>query len=401
MLTERLIRDARPEAKTRILWDHQVKGLGVRITSRGTKSYILNYRVAGREHRATLARASEISLKTARERAGTELLRIRDGGADPLSRRRDARGAPTVNDGLNRFFEEFAPARVVSGWLTEVTVQTYRNQAGNYLRPSLGKRLIADVKRLHVEEMVKPLKPTLRNRVLAFTSRLFTVFETWEWRAQHSNPVRGVERTKETPRDRALDPSELAALSAALGDFEAEHPFEVAAIRTAAMTGLRISEYLALAWEHVSFETGRAVLPKTKTGRRITPLAAPVLELLAQLPRINGNPWVFVGARAGRPVTYQAARALFAEACERAGLTDVRLHDLRRTVATSLAAAGINAYTLRDVLGHKTLAISNRYVQTAGDALTEATERAAEIASAAMAGASKGDEVASVERHRG
>ena len=396
MLTERIIRDATPEAKTRILWDHQVKGLGVRITPRGTKSYILNYRVAGCEHRATLARASEFSLKTARERAGTELLRIRDGGADPLSRRRDARGAPTVNDGLNRFFEEFAPARVVSGWLTEVTVQTYRNQADNYLRPSVGKRLIADVNRLHVEEMVKPLKPTLRNRVLAFTSRLFTVFETWEWRAQHSNPVRGVERTKETPRDRVLDPSELAALSAALDDFEAEHPFEVAAIRTAAMTGLRISECISLAWEHVSFETGRAVLPRTKTGRRVAPLAAPVLELLAQLPRINGSPWVFVGARAGTPVTYQAARALFAEACERAGLADVRLHDLRRTVATSLAAAGINAYTLRDVLGHKTLATSNRYVQTAGDALTEATERAAEIASAAMAG--KGSEVVPMAR---
>ena len=54
-LTERRIREAKPEAKTRILWDSQIKGLGLRITPRGTKSYILNYRVAMRECRATLA----------------------------------------------------------------------------------------------------------------------------------------------------------------------------------------------------------------------------------------------------------------------------------------------------------------------------------------------------------
>ena len=55
MLTERRIRDARPETRTRILWDSQVKGLGLRVTPAGTKSYILNYRVAGRERRATRA----------------------------------------------------------------------------------------------------------------------------------------------------------------------------------------------------------------------------------------------------------------------------------------------------------------------------------------------------------
>ena len=138
-------------------------------------------------------------------------------------------------------------------------------------------------------------------------------------------------------------------------------------------------------WEHVAFESGRATLPRTKTGRRVVPLAARVLDLLARLPRINGNPYVFAAGR-DEAVTYKTTRRVFAEACERAGLQNTRLHDLRRSVATGLAASGVNAYTLRDVLGHSTLAMSNRYVRTAGDVLAEATERAAALASDAMTG---------------
>ena len=67
MLTERIIRDATPGPKTVILWDRQVRGLGLRVTPKNAKSFVLNYRVGGRERRATLARAGEISLKIARE----------------------------------------------------------------------------------------------------------------------------------------------------------------------------------------------------------------------------------------------------------------------------------------------------------------------------------------------
>ena len=108
---------------------------------------------------------------------------------------------------------------------------------------------------------------------------------------------------------------------------------------------------------------------------------------------------MFAGARNGSPVGYRKTRNLFAAACETAGLEDVRLHDLRRSVATNLAAAGMNAFTLRDVIGHKTLAMSNRYVRTASDALTDAMERAAAMTASAMAG--KGGEVVRLHRRNG
>ena len=359
-----------------------------------------------------MARCAEISLHQARERAGRELAGIRAGESDPLDRRREAKQAPTVNDLLMRFFSEYAPARMEAGRLTERTIADYRHQARRYVEPLLGTFQVAKVTRHDVERfaatMAKtptqrnrtlaflsrpspaprtpwPSAPTQRNRTLAFLSRLFTLAEHWEWRSQHTNPVRGIERAKEQARDRVLEPSELAALARALDFLEGTYPYPVVAIRVAAMTGLRISECLSLAWEHVAFETGRATLPKTKTGRRVVPLAAPVLDLLTRLPRINGNPWVFAGTK-GAAISYKTARRVFIEAGEHAGLTDVRLHDLRRSVATNLAGSGVNAYTLRDVLGHSTLTMSNRYVRMAGDALTEATERAAAMTAAAMSG---------------
>ena len=395
MLTEKRIRDAKPEAKTTFIWDSRVKNLGVRITPKGTRSYVLFYRAAGRKHLATLARCSEVSLADARQRAGRELAAIRDGEADPLERRRQAREAPTVADALDRFFDETAPGRVEAGRMTERTIREYRKQATRYVRPALGPLQVAKVTRHNIERFAATMAktPAQRNRVLAFLSRLFTLAEHWEWRGQRTNPCRGVERAREEARDRVLEPSELARLNAALADLETDHPFPVAAIRVAALTGLRISECLSMEWENISFETGRSVLPKTKTGRRVIPLAVPVLELLADLPRIADNPHVFAGLRAAA-VGYKMTRRVFSEAREAAGLPDVRLHDLRRSLATSLAAAGTNAFTLRDVLGHRTLAMSNRYVQTASAALTEASERAAAMAAAAMAGKPPADVVA-------
>ena len=394
MLTERIIRDARPGAKTRILWDAQVKGLGVRITPGGAKSYVLNYRVGGRSKRATLGRVSELALKAARERAGAELAAIRAGESDPVERRREAREAPTVSDGLDRFFDEFVPGRIAMGRLKDSTVREYRHQAERPIRPALGKLRIANVTRRDVERMVRPLPPVQRNRVLAFTSRLFAVFADWE--LCERNPVRGIDRSREQPRDRTLKASEIAAIAGALEAGAASSPAAVAAIRIAAITGLRVGEVIAIRWEHVDSEGCRLILPDTKTGRRVQPLSTAALESILSLPAINE--YVFTTGRSH--VNYATVRGVFKRVTTRAGVADVRLHDLRRTIMTRAAAAGISAHILRDFLGHKTTAMADRYIRNAGMAVAEATERMGGEMVALMAGNPKAD-VVPIERRRG
>lgn len=383
-LTEKRIRDAKPSAKTVIQWDGQVKGLGLRVTPAGAKAFVLDYfDTAGKRRRMTLARVGEMSLAEARERAGRELSAIRDGEADLKQRREAARAAPTVAEGLDRFFAEYAPARVAKGRMSERTVHEYRLQSDKYLRPALGGMKVAAVGRRDIEKMVAGLPGPTHNRVLAFASRLFRLFETWEWRPQGANPARGIERAREDARDRVLEPSELAALAAALDAREARFPGSVAAIRFAAVTGLRIGEILAIKWEDIAFETGRLTMPDTKTGRRVHDLPTAALAILAGLDRLNA--WPFTSG-SDAPLTYRTVRGHFAKAARDADLADVRLHDLRRTVMTSAAAAGVGTHVLRDLLGHKTTAMADRYVRAVGNPVRDAREQVGSAMAAMMEG---------------
>ena len=382
-LTEYRIRDAKPGAKTRICWDHKVKGLGVRITPAGAKSYILNYRIDGREHRATLARPTEISLREARERAGSELAEIRKGGRGPLQRRREAREAPTVNDGLDRFFNEYVPQRMADRRMGKRTRDDYIRQADRTVRPKLGKLKIAHVTRQNVERAVAELAPVQRNRTLALLSRLFNLFETWDYRPQHTNPCRGIERAKEEPRDRVIKPSESRAIGEVLG--QVDDPIPVAAIRFLFLTGWRVGEARALKWEHVESETREITLPESKTGKQIRDVAALALEHLGDVPRINGNSYVFAGSRSAA-ISYKRLRDCFARVCREAGIEDCRLHDIRRTAATSAAASGLSVFLLRDFLGHKTVEMANRYARRAGQELQQVNDASAGRMAALLAG---------------
>ena len=247
----------------------------------------------------------------------------------------------------------------------------YRQQANKYLRPSLGDLKIADVERSDVEKAVGPISGTIRNRVLALTSRLFNEFERFGWRPQHSNPTYGIKKAREKARDRVLSPSELVALSKSLKNFEQEYPMSVRAIRVVALTGLRIGEVLGIRWQDVNFETGRLTLPDTKTGRRVHDLPEPVLELFAALPRFNRCAWVF--SNNGKKATvYRTVRGHFIEIVADAGIADVRLHDLRRSFMTAAAQAGVGAHVLRDFLGHVDARVADRYVRAVGSPVREA-----------------------------
>ena len=389
MLTERRIRDAKPGAKTILLRDAKVIGLAVRIASGGTKAYVLDYRANGRRRLATLARCSEISLEQAREMAGRDLVAIRSGEADPVRDRAERIAAPTVNDGLDRFFREFVPRRIEQGRMKPRTVRDYTAQANRTVRPALGNLKIADVTRADVERAVAKRGPVQRNRTLALISRLFAVFEQWEYRPQHTNPARLVERTLEEPRERVLAPSEIEAIGKALAAHE--HPFTVAAIRFLMLTGWRNGEALAMEWDDVNLETGEIVLATTKTGRAVRTVDAMALGAIADLPRVNRVPGVFAG------LTYASLRRHWQIVCEAAGVPDCRLHDVRRTVATTMAAAGMSAFILRDLMGHKTLAMANRYVR-AGSALQEA-QAATASRMAGMMGGQSADVVPLDRRH--
>ena len=392
-LTERRILDAAPGPKTRIIWDTQFRNFGVRIAPGGTKAFVLDFHAGGKHRRVTLARVGEMTLKAARELAGKEIARVRAGEAHLVDRRREAAEAPTVTDAVRRFLTDYAERRIANGRMRPRTVQEYATQCRAYILPALGDMPVAAVEIHDIEAMVDPLKPVLRNRVLALASRIFTLTEHWGLRPQRSNPARGVERSVESARDRTLSPAEFAPLAVALADRAERNPAAVAAIRFAAMTGLRIGEVLAVQWQHVDMETGALLLPETKTGRRWHDLPAAALAVLDTLPRING--WCFTNGRAA--IGYKHTAAVFREVAAAAGLEDVRVHDLRRTVATRAAEAGLGVLELRALLGWKSTAMPARYVSLAGEGIREHRRRIGDEVAALLEGGE--DKVVPLRRH--
>ena len=174
--------------------------------------------------------------------------------------------------------------------LTRKTLKDYKNLVKAHVLPVLAKMKTKDIKRADIERVARRMikTPTLRNRALAVMSRLMSLAETWELRPQNSNPCRGIQRTRESARDRVLNETEMRQLNDALLALRTNHPFEVAAIYAASMTGLRINEVLSLKWEHVDMVGRRAVLPTSKTGRRVIVLAAPVCGPTRRLAKGQG-----------------------------------------------------------------------------------------------------------------
>lgn len=413
VLTEKRIRDAKPGTATRIEWDDEVKGLGLRITPRGVKSFILNYRADGVERRMTLGRAGEMTLEKAREDAA-EAKGEAKAGRDPLAENRARRDLPTVADALDRFEAEYIPRRMAKGRMAEGTAKEYRRQIARHLRPALGKKRVLDVTRQDIERMLAkapedkrkrkrgktatgaPLPPVSANRVVALASKVFRCCEDWGWRQQHSNPARGIEKAVEEARDRTLSADELAALGRTLTSIDANEA-GVLAIRLAALTGLRIGEIRAMRWGDVDMQGGVLTLPKTKTGRRLHTLPSAALALLADAKRLGDN--VIPGRDPNRPLDDRAIRRVFERACEAAGIEGATLHDLRRTIMTQAAAMGVGAHLLRDMVGHKTTAMADRYIRNAGEPLTELRERMG-AGMAAMLGGATAAPVADISKRR-
>ncbi len=348
-LTEKRIRDMRPDTGTRIEWDDQLRGLGVRITAAGVKAYVLNYRVDGRERRMTLGRVAELSLAAARKLASEEKALVRK-GIDPLGQRDARRNAPLMVELFDRYLSDHARPNKKPR-----SVKEDERLIRLHLSPAFGQRKVAEITRNEIDRWHKSMKvtPGAANRGRALLSKALNLAEVWGWRPDGSNPVRHIKRFKESDgAERFLSLAELRALGEALRTYEADggSPYAAAAIRLLALIGARKSEVLSLRWDWVDFEGARLNLPDSKTGKKAIPLNAPALAVLATLPRIAGNPHVFPGSTAGGHIVDLKWPWMLVR--KGAGLGNVRLHDLRHSFASLGAGSGMGLPIIGALLGH-------------------------------------------------
>ena len=279
------------------------------------------------------------------------------------------------------------------------TAVEYQRLLHKIIVPALGRRRVRDIRNQDVAKLHHDLRATPydANRALAVISKMFNLAEKWGDRPQGSNPCRHVEKYRERKRERLLSEVELFRLGDALASYDGS-PFVVAAVKLLVFTGARLSEVLGLRWEWIDFERGEARLPDSKTGAKTLHLPPPALEVLMNLPRVEGNPYVIVGAISGaRLVNLQKPWRAIRKA---ARLDDVRLHDLRHAFASVAAASGMGLPIIGKMLGHTQPATTARYAHLASDPVKAAAAAVAGKIEGAMRGEGRAAEVLPLRQQR-
>ena len=272
----------------------------------------------------------------------------------------------------------------------------YKDYFDRLIAPVLGKLRVEDVSFSDVARLHHGLRntPYQANRATAILSAMFTWAERRGYRKPDTNPCRHLEKFEEHERQRFLSETELAQLGDALAEAERdgkESPFVIAALRLLVFLGARRNEILELKWEHVDFGRAMLFLPDSKTGAKPIYLNAPALELLTNLPRVEGNPFVICGTKAGTRLG--DLRKPWLRIRERAGLDGVRLHDLRHSFAAVAASGGVSLQMTGRLLGHAKTQTTERYAHLAADPVRAANEAIGQRIAAAMKGQADGAEV--------
>ena len=161
-----------------------------------------------------------------------------------------------------------------------------------------------------------------------------------------------------------------------------EMPSAIAAVMLLILTGCRLNEIMTLKWEYVDLDSGVLNLPESKSGAKAVYIGKPAVDILRQLPRLPGNPWVITGKLPGGRLIdlqpfWQRLRA-------RAGLKDARIHDLRHTFASAAVAAGQGLPMIGKLLGHTQVATTARYAHLATDPVKAAAEQVSSTIASAL-----------------
>lgn len=427
-LTKRVVDAAEPRASRYTIFDTAIPGFGLRVFPSGAKSWVYDYRPGegGRstiKKRVTLGTAfdpkgAQPDLTADRARQLCEKMRaIVINGGDPQGAIQAKRDAPTVETLAKTFMSDHVALKRAAS-----TATYYQDILDRLILPEFGKVKAealtpADVARLHRKLKDRPF---LANRMLAVLGAMYGYGAgAGHMLPRDTNPTVGIEKFEEPKRERLLSADELERLGTALRLAETEglpwelnpdakhkhlpksgaatklSPHAVAAIRLLLLTGARLREILNLRWDQVDFDRGLLLLKQhktsRKTGAKAIVLNAPALETLKKIERIGV--YVIAGESAGKEDEKPRSdlKRPWAMVTKHAGLSGLRIHDLRHNFASFGVGGGMGLPVIGKLLGHTQAVTTSRYAHLDNDPLKRATNTIGSRIVAAMEGQKPGN----------
>jgi len=343
-LDKRTVDALAAEERERVVWDDELPGFGLRIYPSGRKVFVIQYRNSyGRSRRMKVGVYGRVTPREARSRAKVHLGRVED-GHDPCEQRQRKRGSRTVRDLAERFMAEHAPKRAAS------TQRSYE-LSWRPILDAIGAKAVREVRWDDFEALHRSLSDTPygANRVLALGSKAWELAARWGWWPRDSaNPARRHDRYAEHPRGRALNRDQLRRLGQALKALP-DGSISSAALVATMLSGCRPVEMCRARWDQLEWGGRILRLKKAKTGPRAVYLGAPVVELLADLPRMSN--FIFPGRDSSRPL--HDMRSPWVCVRDVAELREVRLYDAtRHTFISTAAQLGVPRERRKLLVGH-------------------------------------------------
>lgn len=361
-------------------FDSEQRGFMLEVRRSGGKTFYQRYTdERGRERQFKIGPADVLSLSMARRKARTAAAEALV-GSDPQERRAEMRTIPTLAELVrDRYLPHVKSYK--RSWCTDETVLRI------HILPALGFQYVDLVRAEPIAALVERMREKgyatgTTNRVVIVLRHIFNLARKWRVPGVSENPTAGINLAPDVKRERFLSLEEAQRLIASME--QDENQVAAKAIMLLLLTGGRRNEITHARWDYLDWEKRTLLVPMAKSGKpRTIALNAAAIELLRSIPRLDLNPYILPSPLTGEPspslfFPWQRIRT-------RAGLPDLRLHDLRHSFASFLVNKGVSLYVVQGLLGHAHTKYTQRYAHLTPDTLRDAAETVASVIAGASA----------------
>lgn len=375
--------------RRRYYYDTVCPGLELHANACGSKTFYFYRRIGNDPGRVKLGGYPAITPDQARDLAARYNGIVAD-GEDPRLPIRRARAELTLKEFFAIFMERHSRPRKRTCDEDQLSFDRYTG--------SLAGRKLSAIKRSDVEKLHSEMgsrAPYQANRFIALLHTVYKKAELWGY-YEGPNPVKGIERFREISRERFLRPDEMPRFFKAVAKEPNTSVRDI--VLLALLTGARATNVFSMRWEELRLEGPEPewTIPMTKNGRPLpVPLVKEAVDLLvARQEQENNSPWVFPALRKGKKKNEHVTGidAAWDRILARAGIKDLRLHDLRRSMGSWQARLGASLPIIGRSLGHRTASTTMIYARLSIDPVRRSMQDAVQ----AMYGASRESPAANV-----